>query len=399
MKIKAFVFSLIIFLFTLHSCEDIEIPVETCPFNETINNAANPYNELYKDILAEYVAQGIPGVSVAINTPEHGWWVGSAGMARIEDKISMQPCHLINSGSIAKTYTATLIMRLYEEGQLDINDSIRNFLPEEIVNNIPNAEVATVRHLLSHTSGIVSDLGISSDIDEYNDPLADSLLMPHIESFYYGAPALDEPGETFEYKNINYMLLALIVEHASNMSFSEYFEREIRAPLGLEHTACYSDPGYPDDIPYNVNYYMEPFAGELQNCTDIQFVRSNTVIGASGIYATAYEYARFMQELNRGNILDPSTIEMMLADEQEMSEYHTYCMGITRFDVEDRISYGHYGHTPGSMGIDMYFPESDAVISIFTNLGDTYFESDNTRRFNAGLIDEIVEVTFTGSRE
>ncbi|MDF1573247.1 MAG: hypothetical protein P1P82_16685 [Bacteroidales bacterium] len=58
-----------------------------------------------------------------------------------------------------------------------------------------------------------------------------------------------------------------------------------------------------------------------------------------------------MQELNRGNILDPSRFEMMLADEQEMSEYHTYCMGLTKFDVDDRISisYGHYGHTPGAI--------------------------------------------------
>lgn len=398
MKLKTLVLPVFIGLITMYSCEEIEIPVDTCDFSGP-HNATNPYNDLYQEILDENISLGIPGLSVAINTPEYSWWIGCAGMARIEDKVTMEPCHLINSGSIAKTYTATLIMRLYEENKLDINDPIKDYLPKEIVDNVANTDVATIYHLLRHTSGITGEDNNSEKVDEYNDPLADSILMSNIEKDFYGVPSLTDPGETFQYANINYTLLALIVEEVSNMSFSEYFDREVRTPLGLANTVCNSDPGYPDDIQYNVNYYMEPFAGELQNCTDIQFVRSNRTFGASSIYATAYEFALFMQKLLRGNILDSTTIKMMLEDELEMSEYHKYCMGITKFDVDNRISYGHYGHTPGSMGIAMYFPESRITISVITNLGDSYFDSDNTKRFNTHVIPDIVEVTFTGSRD
>lgn len=185
MKIKVLVSSIFLGLLTMYSCEEIDIPVESCTFSGTENNAANPYNSLYREILDEYVTMGLPGLSVAINTPDHGWWVGCAGMARIEDKVEMQPCHLINSGSIAKTYTATLIMRLYEQKKLDINDPVSKYLPEEIINNVANADEATIYHLLSHTSGIKGDESISGDIDSYNDPYADSILMSHIEKYYY----------------------------------------------------------------------------------------------------------------------------------------------------------------------------------------------------------------------
>lgn len=181
------------------------------------------------------------------------------------------------------------------------------------------------------------------------------------------------------------------------MSYNEYFDQEIRMPLGLVNTVYVSDPGYPDNIKYNVNYYMEVFPGELQNCTDIVNESERIAFGAYGMYATAYEYAYFFQQLLRGNILDSTTINMMLADEWQMAyKINKYCMGITKWEL-DPISYGHVGRALGSMGIAIYFPESDATISILTNLGDD-FQSANSL-FNTSIIEEIVNVTLTGSKE
>lgn len=178
--------------------------MDTCTFSETTGNATNPNTTLYQDILDDFVDAGIPGLSIAIETPEHGWWVGCAGVASIEDNIAMQPCHLHHSASMAKTYTATMIMRLYEDEKLGLDDPARDYLPEDIVSEVANADEVTIRQLLNHTSGMVASYHSElTDIDLFNKPVADSSIESHFEKYVYRQPAGAAPGEEFNYNNLN----------------------------------------------------------------------------------------------------------------------------------------------------------------------------------------------------
>ena len=403
MKRRYISISIWIIFIALSACTkypDPWIPVDTCNFSETTGNATNPYTTLYEDILDEFVKSGLPGLSIAIETPEYGWWVGSSGLASIEDDIAMQPCHLHHSASMAKTYTATMIMCLYEDGKLGIDDPACDYLPEDIVNGVANADKVTISQLLNHTSGMVASYNSDlNDIDLFNKPIADSSIKSHFEKYVYRQPAGAAPGEEFNYRDVNYALLGLIVEHASGMSIGEYLEHEITGPLGLTHTFYRSSPGYPDDIPYTVNSYFELFPGKLQNCTDLVLSLLKAEIGFTGILATPYEFGRFIQELMRGNIVEPGTLEMMRENEQIQLKFRKYGLGIMHWHdiMEFDDSYGHAGGSYGTSSVMMYFPDTDVTVVFAYNLG-RFYASEELNSLWIDLFVELLSVTFFGER-
>lgn len=392
---------ILVFFLILNACETIvDEPVETCTFSETIDNDTHPYNDLYQEILDEYVAKGIPGISIAIESPEHGWWVGCAGMARIEDEEELKPCHLFHSCSMVKPYTATMIMRLFEEGRIDLDDPIMDYLPNEMGNKIANADEAKIRHLLHHTSGIADLYPLKMIWDTFNDPLFHSSFESLLENYVYGKQPTAEVGEIYEYSN-TYALLGVVIEAASNMSLGDYIEQEIIEPLGLVNTYYKNTPEYPDDVQYKTNRYMALAPGQLQNCTDFANNLARISMGDLGLFATPYEFARFYQELLRGNVLDSSTLEVMLNDRIRIpGEAEAYqCLGI-EYDRSNTYGdiYWHGGGWFGTMSRTKYFPSSDVTISINTNgTGVTFRTEETFNRFNS-LIDEIEKVTFTGGR-
>jgi D-alanyl-D-alanine carboxypeptidase len=384
-------------LFMLSCTKEIEDSVPACTFDEVAINTSNPLAPIYQELLDEYTASGLPGVSVAIETPSDGWWLGTAGMARIEDETPMEPCHLQHSASIVKPYIATLIMRLSEQDKLDLDDPISGYLPEDMVANIANAELATIRQLLNHSSGIYNfNSNLKIYVDTFNDPLVHTTTETIFEKYVYGIDASHPVGEEFDYSNTGYSLLGMIVESASEMSLGDYFDQEIVEVAGLQNTYYTSSPAYPD-IPNTVNSYFEHYPGLLQNCTDIQKDFSNAAMGHEGLIASTFDFARFIQELMRGTILDSSTVAIMIADENRIDDSKTYGLGLQNYLTDYGDAYGHTGGSIGAVGYMMYFPDSDITFSMNSNLSGV-FAGANSERFYTDLKDEFLKVLFTGSR-
>ena len=401
MKQLSIYLTISLFLFMGYSCDVVyEDPVESCTSDVT-SNPDHPYATLYQQVLDDYVSQGIPGISVAIETPENGWWIGCAGMARIEDETPMSTCHLQHSASLMKPYTATMIMRLMEDGVIDLDDPIRNYLPDDVVSRITNGDQITIRQLLGHKAGLNDEFyGYKAGVDVLNNPGVIETTEDLFENYLYGKSAINAPGEEYHYSNAGYCLLGMIIEEASNKSLGEYFEQEITLPLGLTHTFYKASPGYPDEIENTVNVYFMPFEDQLMNCTEIDNTMARGSMGACGLLATPYEYARFYQELLKGNILEPATLEMMLAEDQlspNEGYMDYYGLGIGQFLLDEGVAYGHTGQHYGSRGIVQYYPESEVTIAIMFNMGGI-FETQTTDLLGmAG--DEVRSVTFTGKRE
>lgn len=401
MKRKLVLIPLFVFLLVCLSCEKTKIddPVASCTFVDTLSNADHPYKDIFQSILDENVAMGMPGLSAAIET-EHGWWIGCAGMACIEDQIVMKPCHLHHSASMAKPYIATLIMRLYEEDIIGLDDQIKDYLPEYMVSQIKNADVATIRQLLNHTSGIFGfDDFYGMYIDIFNDPSAPFTLEDVFEKYVYGKSPYCEAGSEHHYSNTGYSLLGLIIEDASGMSLGDYFEQEITLPLGLTNTYYKSSKGYPFDLKDCVNSYFCFHGKELQNCTDLQKNLINFAMGHEGVVSTPYEFARFIHELMKGNIIDPTTLEVMFQDEINDFGDRYYGLGLMHWHVGDgeEDGYGHNGGSAGTRTVMMHIPNSNVTFCIAMNLGDVV-SSDITSRFGP-MVGELINVSLTGSRE
>jgi D-alanyl-D-alanine carboxypeptidase len=141
----------------------------------------------------------VPGLQAFVLTPDGKTWSGTSGTIDLARKDLMQRDDVLRVGSVTKTFTAVIVLKLIEEGRFSLDDPIAKWFPD-----FPNAEVITVRHLLNHTSGIP-------------EIIPKVMMKSIIPSTYWepkelvGIIAQDEtsftPRGTFEYSNTNYILL------------------------------------------------------------------------------------------------------------------------------------------------------------------------------------------------
>ncbi|MGD2154639.1 MAG: serine hydrolase domain-containing protein, partial [Gemmatimonadales bacterium] len=122
---------------------------------ESVAQRAGPGDErVLEDALVVGIAMGIPGLSVAIGVGDSLAWAGTAGYNDILRRVPVQTDDRFGVGSITKTFVATVILQLVEEGKLDLDRTPQDYLDLEIVRAVPNTGSATLRQLLNHQSGI-----------------------------------------------------------------------------------------------------------------------------------------------------------------------------------------------------------------------------------------------------
>ena len=180
-------------------------------------------------------------------------------------------------GSVSKVYVTTAVMQLVEQGKVDIDTPITEYIPGFTMADERYKDI-TVRMLMNHTSGIMgssfTNMLLYEDNDmSYHDNLLKSLSTQRLKA---------DPGKYAAYCNDGFALLELIVENVSGMSYTEYVDKNIAAPIGAEHTGTpvnlFNDPMQTgivigNNIPVDYNYCM--------------------ALGSGGTLSTASEVARF----------------------------------------------------------------------------------------------------------
>ena len=185
-----------------------------------------------------------PGMVMWINAPEHRFaW--ASGFANLADDIPMSPEGAFRIGSITKMFTATVIVQLAEGGVLTLDDPLARWLPE-VANQVPYGDQITLRHLLTHTSGVFhyveheayyADLFTEADIDED----AGTVTLDCVERdpndtlarYVYGKEALFEPGAGWYYSNTNYTLLGMVIEAATGRPAKHFHSSPISASMPI----------------------------------------------------------------------------------------------------------------------------------------------------------------------
>jgi CubicO group peptidase (beta-lactamase class C family) len=200
------------------------------------------------------------------------------GFANREDHIRATPATNYRLASVTKQFTAAAILLLVEEGRLGLDDRVREWLP-----SLPAGDDAiTIRHLLTHTGGLIDyeDIMPAALATQLRD--ADVLHLLEAEPRLYFAP-----GSDYRYSNGGYALLALIVERASGRSFPSFLHERIFAPLGMDATLARTDEGPP--VPNRAYGYSE---------IDGRWMRTDqsptsAVLGDGGIYSSIDDLAKW----------------------------------------------------------------------------------------------------------
>jgi D-alanyl-D-alanine carboxypeptidase len=278
----------------------------------------------------------------------------------------MQPMHRHFAASITKMYIATAVLLLAEDGVIDLDAQIANYLPKSVYGGIANASKATVRQLLGHTSGIPDFSGtLAYDLDTLNDPMG-SFPPERLLSYVRGESSLFAPGAGYLYSNANYLLLALLMDHATGASHANVISERILAPLNLTATYYKNEPGYPSP-PGLVNSYHDLAGnGRLMNVSDMTTHYNDMYIGNTGLIATSADFATFIEALFDGRLIG----EEMLAEMQERTECSCYGRGLSFKETPYGLSIGHDGGDFGIMSEVRRFPDVDATLVLLVNGGD-----------------------------
>jgi D-alanyl-D-alanine carboxypeptidase len=195
-------------------------------------SGAPPEGVIDEYIIREMDSQRIPGLSLAVVRAGKLLKAKGYGKASVELDAPATPATLYGLGSISKQFTAAAIMLLVEDGKMGLDDPLTNYfswVPKEW------SEVR-VRHLLTHTSGIREQ--------EWNGGILEFDRFEHdqeeVVRTAFG-PTLSRPGDKFQYSNVGYRLLGMLIEKASRQSYWDFLDRRIFQPLAMEFTRN-SDP-------------------------------------------------------------------------------------------------------------------------------------------------------------
>ena len=370
---------------------------------------SHPYHQLYQSIVDKYVKKGLPGFVLYIKTPEEGIWIGTGGYARLEDRTPVRPDHLFHSASMAKFYTATAVLLLKDEGSLELDVPIDTYLPDSICDRFENGHSATVRHLLLHRSGFPQPEG---NAQQWNDLQQNRTWQDQLESAY-DKPALSIPGAAFDYNNINYILLAVIMDHLTG-DHASFFKTRLFEPMGLINSH-YKDIIQPPGV---VDIYWDRYGnGYLENISFwIHHLVHNRDYGSGGIIAPIAEYAYFVEGVLTGNLLNvESLIEMTTPTYADF-----YCLGCDspQSSADDLFGRAYGTRGSGKMGLSHMYHFIDAGVTIgyatnfssrgvtppleaFTQIWDEVTHTVFFLRDSAGALDRQIDrkKTFLGFRK
>ncbi|MEM6394959.1 MAG: serine hydrolase domain-containing protein [Bacteroidota bacterium] len=390
-------FLLSISVFFLFACDSAQIAAPNtynCSLTEDLDPALHPEHDVFIDILDETLPL-TTGAQLALTDAEGLSWTGSVGFADIAGNITLEPCHRFMIASISKVITATMIMQLQDEELLSIDDSLSDWLDADLIGPIDNANEVSLRQLLNHTSGIRDYLGAEQLFNSLNQT---SLLETQREKlrYVYDLDAYHAPGEDYTYSNTNYVLLGLVVEQARNMPLWDAVYQFITQPLGLQRFGMGTESNpIPNDV---VRPYLANPGGHYFNF--IEQAVSDAATGDGGIASNMQDLNKFMLALFTGDIVSPPALEAMTSDFQILSEEESdfsrwpdegYSLGITRYNTEGGLAYGHTGLTSTYVSVSLYFPDTRAIFSLSTNgidLGLLEAFEDKSEE----IVDRLIEI-------
>jgi CubicO group peptidase (beta-lactamase class C family) len=250
--------------------------------------------EIDRYVESEMTRQRVPGLALAVVRNGRTVYSQGYGFANVEHQIRATDRTVFQSGSVGKQFTAAAVMLLVEDGRLSLDEPIVSFF------DAPPASWApiTVRHLLTHTSGIANYT--SGTIDYRRDYTNAEFLALAAQ------PPLDfAPGEQWSYSNTGYLLLGLIIEKVSGQFYGDVLRDRVFRPLGMETARVISEA---DIIPNRAAGY-EMVKGELKNQAWVS--PSINTTGDGALYLTVRDLAAWDEALTARKLFKPSTYQAM----------------------------------------------------------------------------------------
>ncbi|MAN66014.1 serine hydrolase domain-containing protein [uncultured Hyphomonas sp.] len=270
--------------------------------------------------------------------------------SRIEEVEAVTPETPYPIASMTKSFTASLVLKLVDDGKLNLDQSLKELLPDF---NVPYARDVTLRHLLQNRSGIPHYVDIPGWFDtEVKRSFTD-------ESFLDTLQALDlkfQPGSDYLYSNVNYYLLARIIDRHAGARYEDYLRSQILDPLGLAHTGQI----YQDASELAANYLRSEDGGyEIIPITNPALFR-----GTASMYSTIDDLFAWGQAIIAGEVFSEAGEKEAFNPEGPMA-WTVASMPLGGAEPVEAIFYN--GRLIGYLSLILLLPEQEGVIVVLNN--------------------------------
>ena len=303
----------------------------------------------------------IPGVQVAILHDGDVVLSTAHGLADVESATPLTPRHRFRIASHSKTFTATAIMRLVDQGRVRLDDPLGTWLDELV--GTPLADVR-VRELLAHGGGVVRD-GWDGDFWQLFRTFPDRSTLLGIAR---DDAAVLARNERFKYSNIGYSLLGQVIESVTGQPYAEHVSEAILGPLGLHDTSPDIDP---DQVADHATGYTG--LGYAERRRPIDHIATGAMASATGFSSTATDLVRYAAAHVIGDsrvLTDDAKRQMQRAEWAVEGAASWYGLGLGIAEIGTRRVVGHGGGFPGFITRTWWDPVDGLAIAVLTNAID-----------------------------
>jgi D-alanyl-D-alanine carboxypeptidase len=309
---------------------------------------------------------GYPGMLVGVWQAGNGRFIDTPGLADIATGREMREKDQARIGSITKTFTATVILQLAEEGRIGLDDSVKRY-----ISPVPRGSQITIRMLLNHTSGIpTTPTGVAKSA--FSHPRRNWRLN-QIDFRCLRQKRLFAPGTQWSYSDCGYLMLGKIAEEVTGESLGALYRSRIFEPLHLDHTSFRAGPaGMPVGAAHG--YYLPDVTTGFIGTFGWNFSWTSS---AGGMVSTLGDLRRYLPALVTGKGLLSKSMQRQRLQFVETPSGLEYGLGIFASDygiTSTEVCLGHNGIVPGFDSFAVYCPETKTTI---VAIGNTAVEEDN----------------------
>lgn len=278
------------------------------------------------------------------------------GMANLEHGLALHPASILETGSVAKQFTAAVVALLHQQGRLSLDDDIRRYLPE-----VPDfGRPITIRQLLTHTSGLRDQWGLLA-IQGF-PPGQEVHTFARILDLVSRQRRLNfPPGDEYLYSNTGYALAAVIVSRVTGKSFAEYSREALFEPLGMRQTAWRDD--YRRIVPDRATAYSRESGRWVQ---DMPFTM---VHGNGGLLTTVGDLLTWNDALSEGRVPGGPALVSLLETPGRLNDGSSisYALGLVIGSYRGLREVSHNGATAGYRTALARWPERHLSIALLCN--------------------------------
>ncbi|MCP4611761.1 MAG: beta-lactamase family protein [Planctomycetes bacterium] len=323
----------------------------------------------------------IPGLSIALLDNKGTLWAAGFGQTKRNGKTVVNPDTVFSIQSMSKTFTATAVMFAVQDGLVDLDVPITEYLPDFKVNSkfeeAPEKKI-TLRNMLNHTAGFTHEAPVGNNFDTTFDSFEE-----HVKSIS-DTWLKFRVGERSSYSNLGIDLAGYIVQVRSGISFEQYMKEKVFEPLDMPRSSMGREI---------IRNTENRAIGHQQHVKRVPL--DMPMVGAGGVYTSANELANFVQfHINRGNVKGQSILDGKFIDEMygvyPPSGGYGLCIGVSKKHDSYHLSHGGGGF--GFLTEMRWYPEYRIGAVVLTNSSSHPIQGDISKSITDRIIkDGIVE--------